>query len=347
MFYGGLFGAEWGNQQFTTRNLTFNNAVTAIRQIWDWGWTYKSITINNCSIGLDVSSVNSDTGLQTIGSITFIDSSINDTPMGIISAFGTTQPPTAGSLIIENVAFTNVDMAVSLPDGTSVSGFPSSGTETVAGFGTGHSYALVGPSTTVGPTSFEGDIPGFNRPSSLLQVDGKFYERSKPQYTAEPSEMFYSVRNAGASGDGVTDDTAALQHVIDLAAYLHKIVFFDFGVYKVTRTLRIPTGSKIVGEAFPIIMSSGRFFADVNSPQPVVQVGRPGDKGSVEWSDMVVSTQGSQAGAILIEINLESPSGSPSGLWDVHTRIGTQPFSPMVSQLTQHRRFRWLAASEE
>lgn len=23
------------------RNLTFNNAVTAIDQIWDWGWTYK------------------------------------------------------------------------------------------------------------------------------------------------------------------------------------------------------------------------------------------------------------------------------------------------------------------
>ena len=39
VFNGGLYGATFGNQQFTMRNLTFNNAVTAINQIWDWGWT--------------------------------------------------------------------------------------------------------------------------------------------------------------------------------------------------------------------------------------------------------------------------------------------------------------------
>lgn len=36
IFNGGLYGATFGNQQFTMRNLTFNNAVTAINQIWDW-----------------------------------------------------------------------------------------------------------------------------------------------------------------------------------------------------------------------------------------------------------------------------------------------------------------------
>ena len=322
VFYGGFIGVEWGNQQFTTRNLTFNNAVTAIRQIWDWGWTYKSITINNCSTGLDMSSVDPLTGRQSVGSITFIDSSINDTPIGITSAHGLgSQPPTAGSLIIENVDFTSVSTAVFLPDGTSISGFPSPGTETVAGFGAGHSY------TPSGPNNFEGGISGFGRPCTLLQGDGRFYERSKPQYATEPLEMIYSVRNAGATGDGITDDTAALQHVINLAAFLHKILFFDFGVYRITRTLFIPPGSRIVGETYSVIMSSGAFFADARSPQPVIRVGNPWDKGSIEWSDMVVSTQGSQAGAILIEINLESSTASPSGLWDVHTRIGMY-FSP-------------------
>lgn len=37
-----MYGGNWGNQQFTMRNLTFNNVVTAINQIWDWGWTYKN-----------------------------------------------------------------------------------------------------------------------------------------------------------------------------------------------------------------------------------------------------------------------------------------------------------------
>ena len=40
-FNGGLIGAQVGNQQFTMRNLTFNNCVTAISQIWNWGWVYQ------------------------------------------------------------------------------------------------------------------------------------------------------------------------------------------------------------------------------------------------------------------------------------------------------------------
>jgi hypothetical protein len=41
VFNGGVDGAILGNQQFTVRNLTFNNVITAIYQIWDWGWYVK------------------------------------------------------------------------------------------------------------------------------------------------------------------------------------------------------------------------------------------------------------------------------------------------------------------
>lgn len=105
----------------------------------------------------------------------------------------------------------------------------------------------------------------------------------------------------GAAGDGVTDDTAALQRVISDAALTGKIVFFDAGTYKVTRTLFVPQNSKIVGEAYSVVMSSGPFFANAKTPRPVVRIGFPGESGTVEWSDMIVSTQGVQAGAILIE----------------------------------------------
>lgn len=50
-FEGGLHGLNVGSQQFTMRNLTFSNAVIAINQLWDWGWTYKGLNINNCQIG--------------------------------------------------------------------------------------------------------------------------------------------------------------------------------------------------------------------------------------------------------------------------------------------------------
>lgn len=36
IFYGGLAGAVMGNQQFTSRNLSFYNSVQAINQIFNW-----------------------------------------------------------------------------------------------------------------------------------------------------------------------------------------------------------------------------------------------------------------------------------------------------------------------
>ena len=35
-FNGGKYGAFFGNQQFTTRNLTFNNCQTAVFMNWNW-----------------------------------------------------------------------------------------------------------------------------------------------------------------------------------------------------------------------------------------------------------------------------------------------------------------------
>ena len=311
VFFGGNNAANWGNQQFTMRNLTFNNAVIAINQIWDWGWTYKSITINNCSIGLKMNT-DTNTGAQTVGSITMIDSSIRNTPLGVLSSRSNSpNPPSSGSYILENLEIANVNFYANDASGNSAG--PRDGP--LAGDGEGIQYNLY---NLQDHGEFSGSLPGFARPANLLQSDGKYYERSKPQYQSEPLREIYSVRTGGARGDGVTDDTAALQHVINLAAALHKVVFFDFGVYRVTETLFFPAGSRIVGESYPVILSSGP-----------VQLGHFGDIGSIEWSDMIVSTQGSQAGAILIEINFQSPIGSPTGLWDVHTRIG-EPLQPYL-----------------
>jgi hypothetical protein len=51
---GGNFGMWVGNQQFTVRNVTINNAKTAILNHWNWGWTFQGITINNCGVGFDL-----------------------------------------------------------------------------------------------------------------------------------------------------------------------------------------------------------------------------------------------------------------------------------------------------
>ncbi|KAL6714211.1 hypothetical protein ACLMJK_008706 [Lecanora helva] len=315
VFYGGLNGVVFGNQQFTMRNLTFYDSVTAISQIWSWGWTYKSISINNCTVGLDLT--NGDANPLTVGSVTFLDSSIANTAVGFRTdrVAGSSSPATAGSLVIENVVLSKVPVAVQLGTTKATLLAGTTGTSTIAAWGSGNLYNPNGPTTT------QGSFTPPARPTSLL-AGSKYYERSKPQYNNLLASAFTSVRAAGAKGDGVTDDTTALQNAITQAAKTGSVVFVDAGTYKVTRTIFIPSGSKIVGEAYPVIMSSGSYFSNINSPQAVVQVGNANDKGVVEWSDMIVSTQGAQAGAILIKWNLASTPFSPSGMWDVHTRIG-------------------------
>jgi glucan 1,3-beta-glucosidase len=248
-----------------------------------------------------------------VGSVTFLDSSITNTKIGVITAHtSSSSPPTGGSLILENIVLSNVGIAV---QGISGNTLLAGGSTTIAGWGQGNEY------TPSGPTAFSGSITPFSRPSSLV-VGGKYYARSKPQYNTLPLSSFASVRTAGAKGDGKTDDTAAINSVLKSAAAAGQVVFFDAGTYKVTSTINVPPGSRLVGETYSVIMGSGSFFSSMSNPQPVVQVGIAGQTGVVEWSDMIVSTQGATAGAILIQWNLASPAGSPSGLWDVHTRIG-------------------------
>lgn len=312
-FNGGNIGLQIGNQQFTMRNLVFNNVATAISQLWNWGWLYQGLQINNCQRGIDISA--GGRGAQNVGSVTIIDSSFTNTLVGIITAFDSTSlPHTAGSLILENVALNNVGTAIQQSGGgTLLQG--TSGATVIAGWGEGNQYL---PST--GPTRFQGPYTPPVRQSSLLNGN-IYYSRSKPQYGELPLSSFQSVRSAGAIGNGVTDDTTALQNIINSATAAGDVVFFDSGTYRITGTLFIPPGARLVGETYPIIMSSGSYFNDINNPKPVIKVGNAGQTGQVEWSDMIVSTQGAQAGAVAIEWNLASP-GTPSGMWDVHVRIG-------------------------
>jgi glucan 1,3-beta-glucosidase len=183
-----------------------------------------------------------------------------------------------------------------------------------------------------------GAIPASQRLTvpELFDGEGKFFEKSKPQYEALSTQHFLSVRDAGAKGDGTTDDTRTLQDALMRAVQEKEILFVDAGYYIATDTLCISNGKKVVGEALAsVILSSGPNFGDWDNPRPVVKVGEPNEYGGAEeWSDMIVSTKGSQPGAILIEWNLRtderpqlndrlsSDGTRVSGMWDVHARIG-------------------------
>lgn len=58
-----------------------------------------------------------------------------------------------------------------------------------------------------------------------------------------------NVKALGAKGDGKTDDTAVLNSILDGDANTSSIASFPYGVYIIKDTLRIPMGSRIIGQA--------------------------------------------------------------------------------------------------
>jgi glucan 1,3-beta-glucosidase len=61
----------------------------------------------------------------------------------------------------------------------------------------------------------QGNLPNFDKPSSLLDTSGRIFGKTHPQYTNHSVDQFVSVKDHGAKGDGHADDTLPLQTVIN------------------------------------------------------------------------------------------------------------------------------------
>lgn len=307
-FNGGNYGAFFGNQQFTTRNMTFNNCNTAIYMNWNWAWTLQDITINSCTVGIDMSNVPTD---QSVGSVLLLDSTFTDTTIGVRTAYNSSSTPvSAGTLVIDNVDFTGASVAVENYKGTTILAGGSIVTSWMQGKHWAQKTGSRIQKTLAGPT----------KPSVLLGSDGSWFTMNKPQYETYAYTKFVHVRTYGAVGDGSTDDTAAIQKAMN-AVGTGQILYFDHGNYVVSSTINVPATITITGEIWPVIMAYGDNFADQDNPTPVFKVGTAGESGSVQMSDLIFSTKGSAPGAILVQWNIDSEQGD-SGMWDCHWRIG-------------------------
>src|SRR5262245_12431732 len=79
--------------------------------------------------------------------------------------------------------------------------------------------------------------------------------------TQTPDASKFNVKLHGAVGDGVKDDTPALQKAVDLAAKSGGVVFFPVGRYKTTDSLQVRASSVVLcGEgAASVLAPSGDF----------------------------------------------------------------------------------------
>lgn len=102
---------------------------------------------------------------------------------------------------------------------------------------------------------------------NLLDSNGKFFERSKPQYESQNTASFLVATDYGILNDGTGDQTNAINSLLGRSTP----VFFPAGVYLVRGTVHVPVGSVIVGEGWSQIMATGPFFEDETTPHVMIQ----------------------------------------------------------------------------
>ncbi|KAK7052591.1 glucan 1,3-beta-glucosidase [Favolaschia claudopus] len=312
-FDGGLYGMWISNQQFTIRNVKITNAGTAIFEAWNWGFTWHNIDIENCLVGFDILTGGLTLATQSTGGVLIVDSWIKNVVIGIRTS--SSQPSKlGGSVVLDQVQFSNI-ISANIQD--------NSGVVMAANANYGDQYFQGNVYSGVTKSYKRGTFhPSTHRPASLVNAFGAYFSRSRPQYQDYKDVQFQSVKDIGkAAGDGVKDDTAAINSFLQNYGGCY-ILLFEAGTYLVTDTIVVPPNTIIVGEMFSTILGSGSKFADQKNPRPVLKVGNPGDTGVVEISDMVIATTGGSAGAIGIQWNIKASKQGSAGMWDVHVRLG-------------------------
>jgi hypothetical protein len=250
-FRGGAFGLYGGTQQFTAQRLTFSGCKTGVQIIWDWGWVWKSVTMTDVDTGFYLLR-EGVTENGHVGSALFLDSTFENVKTAILTTPPKKDPGVGNTgITIDNVEFERVDRAVADISGATILGALGK-----------ISHWTIGPVYSPNRDFSLGKnlTRTYGRQPGLIDSDGAFFEKAKPQYETRSVEDFVHVKDYGAKGDGKTDDTKAFQR--GLWASQGKVLFVDAGSYILTGTVTVPIGSKIVGEAWPQLVASGSYFQD-------------------------------------------------------------------------------------
>ncbi|MBQ6579181.1 MAG: glycoside hydrolase family 55 protein [Bacteroidales bacterium] len=129
-------------------------------------------------------------------------------------------------------------------------------------------WGLVVPQMGAG-----GDFGAVFRTSPEVFPEG--FNKTIPQLPS--MDTWASVADYGATGDGETDDTQAIQKAI----YANKTVFFPEGWYRITGTIKMREGSVLVGlhpfSTQLILQESTPAFSGFGGPVPMLESSKGGD----------------------------------------------------------------------
>ncbi|OBT71633.1 hypothetical protein VF21_09708 [Pseudogymnoascus sp. 05NY08] len=317
-FDGGEYGIYGGNQQYTVRNFEMAGQLTAaICLLWDWGWTWSGVHISLAPIGIQLINPEAPSGQQA-GSTYLLDIVFVAVSTAIKAEFPMSTILESSIITLDNIQLFQVSNVVEFLDGSVLDIDASKDID----------FIVIGSVEADGPNFGFLDLSSniASRPTSLTD-DGLFYSKnlyitkSRNQYGNIELSSIISVKDHGAVGNGVHDDSDAIIAALALATK-DNLIYFPAGSYIVTKTILIPPHSRITGEVWSQIVASGSYFADMKNPEVMVRVGSPGDVGSVEISDMLFTSIGALPGLVMLEWNIQEDAPGSAAMWDSHFRVG-------------------------
>ncbi len=260
---GGRFGLYLdGSSTYTYRGSQPSPVISAITLI---GQTEKSIVCATRGpltlVGASIDGpgiVLKPTQVVGNGALNFIDSTVR------LSGDG---PAITGSrpVYLNNVFFKDAEQIVGLESLRPLAGAKNRWTHVRRyAIGTSPQYPIwINGSKTKGPLS---DIKHGCKPPPNALLERHRWSDSLPAWN-DPSVA--NVRQApfGATGDGETDDTDAIQRALDE----HQSVFLPKGIYRISRSLRLKSDSRLFGlSVHSKIDPKGGEFADASNPAPLL-----------------------------------------------------------------------------
>ncbi|CZT49770.1 related to exo-beta-1,3-glucanase [Rhynchosporium secalis] len=314
---GGVIGIQNTNQQVNFKNIQFKYCRTAYASNGGFTALLQKVTFDTCGLGIDISGGGA-------GNIVLLDSTSTNSGPTVKFRESSTSGPRNNQVVINNLKHdttnaiaVNQDNVVKLAAASTVDTWVW-GNAVPGQFQSGVSYVTP-------------------RPAALLAADGTFFTKDAPTYAGYALDQFLNVKSVSGfpvNGDGSTDDSASLNAILQQAAQNCKIAYFPYGVYVVKSTLLIPSGSRIVGEAWAVISGAGSTFKDANNPQPIIKVGNVGDIGLAQISDMRFTAAEVLPGAIILQVNIAGTSPGDVGIWNTQVNIGGGADSTIRTQCT-------------
>ncbi|CAI7617542.1 unnamed protein product [Penicillium glandicola] len=314
---GGAVGIKNSNQQVNFKNIYFQSCRTAFSAAGGWTVLLQQATFDRCGTGIDMTS-------NGLGSLVLLDSTSTNT--GPVIRFYDSSHDSGNrnsQFLIQNLKH----------DSSNAIAVDAQGNVVLAAT----DYVDTWVWGTVVPQTYQtGAKWKTKRPAPLL-VGDKYFIKAQPTYQDYSTADIVNVKTVSGhivKGDGKTDDTKGLNAILAENANSCKVTYIPFGVYRVSDTIFIPVGTRIVGEAWSVISGYGDRFKDSTNPRPVVQLGNPGDVGVIEVQDMRFSVSEILPGAKIIEINAAGAEPGDVGLWNTMAMVGGTAETSIASACT-------------